>query len=51
MIMERHFGNIEKADFIRILGGFIFVREKFPKKSVFGNSLLLFKSIDMYLIN
>lgn len=37
MIMETHFGNIEKADFIRILSGFIFVRGKLPKTLVFGN--------------
>lgn len=40
MIMGTYFGNIEKADFIRILGGFIFVREKFPKTLVFGNEFV-----------
>jgi hypothetical protein len=38
MIMEMRFGNIEKADFIRIFSVFIFVTNKLPKTLVFSNN-------------
>lgn len=39
MIMGTYFGNVEKVDFIRIFGVFIFVQKSFPKTLVFGNGI------------
>ena len=37
--MGTHFGNVKKADFKRVFGPSTFMKNKFPKTLVFGNSI------------
>lgn len=39
MIMITHFGNVEKADFIRIFDGLFLYKKGLPKTLVFGNRI------------